>query len=436
MRSRAIVISLATTFLFAAAAPAGAAESSDPAYLAAIERAEAMSWDPEIIELVGAHRLDIVNVAWEDTGRFYDSAVGPNISDVTIQVPYVDPAGQERLALMPVIRFPNFTDVTADLSPDDFYLLVGNERGGELERITLTELLGNPGAYLSNPSSWQGGPESLLAPRDSHVLVSAQAALLPIPAEGEALFNPVIFNYQSYESDPAVLTILATREGTSITVIDNTRDGFSAGWSWGQRLFFNNDGQRASLTGVRLADFSTADSPPDPREVPAAEETGLDMVLLIQVPLKQKNPWMPMPLAMEESADGAAPTAAAGNLDTAVIGHGEAEGPFTEIAGLDVERDPDYPIRVTVQFYKATESGSITDADVAAIHDQIDRVYADADYVGSLVVDADPNRPTNHGGPHDEPAGWWQGFFNHLFNQFGDGVLDDLLNLLGFFRPW
>jgi len=115
MRSRAIVISLATTFLFAAAAPAGAAESSDPAYLAAIERAEAMSWDPEIIELVGAHRLDIVNVAWEDTGRFYDSAVGPNISDVTIQVPYVDPAGQERLALMPVIRFP-----TSPTSPPIF----------------------------------------------------------------------------------------------------------------------------------------------------------------------------------------------------------------------------------------------------------------------------------------------------------------------------
>jgi hypothetical protein len=65
------------------------------------------------------------------------------------------------------------------------------------------------------------------------VLVSAQAAFLPIPKEGEAEFNPVIFNYQSYAGDPAVLTIVATREGTSATIIDNVRDAFPAGFSWG-----------------------------------------------------------------------------------------------------------------------------------------------------------------------------------------------------------
>ncbi len=433
MRNRLIVVSLLATILIASAIPADATEDTDPSYLEAIDRAAAMSWDPDIIDLVGMYGLDIVNVAWEDTGRYYNSAVGPNISDVTIQVPYVDPAGQELLALMPVIRLPNFTDVTADLLPDDFYLLVGNERGDELQRITLTELLGNPGSYLSDPSSWLGGPESLLAPRDTHVLVSAQAALLPVPSGGEALFNPVIFNYQSYEGDPAVLTILATREGTSITVIDNTRDGFSAGWSWGQRLFFNDQGQRASLTGVRYADFAAGDAYPNPRGAPATEEAGLDMVLLIQVPLKQKNPWMPVP-TMDESADAAMATV--GGLDSAVIGHGEAEGPFTEIAGLDIERDPDYPIRVTVQFYKVTDDGSITDADVAAIRDQIDRVYRDADYVGSLVVDADPNRPTNHDGPHQEPAGWWPAFLDHLFSRVGDGIFESLVGLLGAFRAW
>ena len=67
---------------------------------------------------------------------------------------------------------------------------------------------------------------SLLAEnRDSHVLVSAQACFLPIPPDGIAEFNPVLFNYQSYAGDPAVLTILATREGTSITAKPDVEPG-------------------------------------------------------------------------------------------------------------------------------------------------------------------------------------------------------------------
>ena len=104
-----------------------------------------------------------------------------------------------------------------------------------------------------------------MAERDSHVLVSAQAAFLPVPQAGKAEFNPVIFNYQSYQGDPAVLTIVATREGTSATIIDNVRDGFQAGYSWGQRLFFNQDGERASFTGERLSDFNASgDATPRP----------------------------------------------------------------------------------------------------------------------------------------------------------------------------
>src|SRR5437660_7903 len=82
--------------------------------------------------------------------------------------------------------------------------------------------------------SWIGRGKSLLSGRDSHVLVSAQACFLPVPKEGLATFNPVLFNYQSVSGDPAVLTVLATREGTSTTVIDNKRDSFSEGSTWGQ----------------------------------------------------------------------------------------------------------------------------------------------------------------------------------------------------------
>lgn len=203
----------------------------DPEYLQAIQRTAEMVWDQQAIDLAARHGLNILNVTWEDTGRYKDSSVGPNISDVTIQVQHLDPqSGEYHLSLMPVIRYPNFSDLTADLSPDDFFLLVGNERGQELERVSLTEYLGNFRSYLSEPDSWAGRRSSLLAPRDTHVLVSAQAAFLPVPQQGQAKFNPVIFNYQSYQGDPAVLTIVATREGTSATIIDNVRDGFPAGF--------------------------------------------------------------------------------------------------------------------------------------------------------------------------------------------------------------
>jgi hypothetical protein len=329
---------------------------------------------------------------------------------------------------MPVIRYPNFSDLTADISPDDFYLLVGNERGDDLERITLTEYLKHFRNYLSEPDSWASREGSLFVGRDTHVLVSAQAAFLPVPRSGMAEFNPVIFNYQSYQGDPAVLTIVATREGTSATVIDNVRDAFPAGWSWGQRLFFNQDGERASFTGERLSDFVstrpvTLDSPE------AAGESGLNMVLIIQVPLRQKvslRDLLPDVGAMAPGAEMAAKS----DVETAVIGHGEVEGPFTEIDGLAIQRDRNFPIRVTVQFYKATSDGFVSSADIEDIADQIDRVYEDGDYVGSLGVDGPSDRPTEYDGPKDEPPGWWQGFWN----RFEDNVGLDRGGALGVLR--
>jgi len=414
------------------AEPRGPSCPSDPSYISAIQRTSDMVWDEDALRLAQEHGLDLVNLTWEDTGRYSNSAVGPNISDLTIQVQHrLEGSRDCALTLMPVIRYPNFTDLTADIDPDDFYLLVGNEHGDELERITLTEYLKHFRRFLSDPDSWASRDDSLLAGRDSHVLVSAQAAFLPVPQEALAEFNPVIFNYQSYQGDPAVLTIVATREGTSATVIDNTRDAFPAGWSWGQRLFFNQDGERASFTGERLSDFVstrpvTLDSPE------AAGESGMNMVLIIQVPLRQKVSFqdlLPSLGAMAPMAESAARS----DVEAAVIGHGRVEGPFTEIDGLAIRRDGRFPIRVTVQFYKATSDGIVTEGDMQAIADQIDRVYEDGDYVGSLVVDGPSDRPTEYEGPKDEPPGWWQAFWTRFDDNIGldrDGALD-LLRELG-----
>ena len=253
-----------------------------------------------------------------------------------------------------------------------------------------------------------------MAPRDTHALVSAQACFLPIPKGDTAQFNPVLFNYQSYGGDPAVLTILATREGTSVTVIDNQRDGFAAGPTWGQRLFFNQNGERASLTGQRASDFQPPNGDPiqrPPEQTTAVEEQGLNMVLLIQVPLKQKRPMRSLMADEMMMAPAAAPLSESSDVEAAVIGHGEVEGPFTEIDNLRIERDPRFPIRVTVQFYKATTNGVISKADIQGIRKQIDRVYEDADYVGSLVVAGDTERPTEYDGFKEQPPNWWDTFW-------------------------
>ena len=388
----------------------------DPDYIDAIQRASAMASDPLAISLAAGHGLNVVSVMWEDTGRYKGSSVGPNISDVTIQVMYRDPnTEQYQLSLMPVIRYPNFADLTADITLDHFYLLVGNQQGEALKKVSLRQYLGDIRDHLHEPGSWAGERTSLLAERDSYALVSAQAAFLPVPKEGRAEFNPVIFNYQSYQGDPAVLVIVATREGTSATVIDNVRDAFPTGFSWGQRLFFNQDGQRASFTGERLSDFANREADGGDEAPQAAGESGLNMVLVIQVPLKQKQPMRAGPVAEEGLLYMAAPQAAAkSDVETAVIGHGPAEGPFTEIDGLEIERDERYPIRVTVQFYKATSNGIVSEADMQAIADQIQRVYKEADYVGSLVVAGETGRPTEYEGPKEEPPGWWDSFWKRF----------------------
>ena len=409
------------------------------AYLNAIDNTAAMVWDSEAQLLAAVCGLDIVNVAWEDTGRYYGSSVGPNISDVTIQVQHKNPyTGEYDLTLMPVIRYPNFTDLTADISPDDFYVLVGNEKGEQLEKISLTEYLRNFRTYLTDPDSWGGRETSLLSDRDTHVFVSAQAAFLPIPENGKAEFNPVIFNYQSYAGDPAVLTIVATREGTSATIIDNVRDAFPSGFSWGQRLFFNQNGERASFTGQRISDFNDRNEQKIEVTTEAAGESGLNMVLIIQVPLKQKYPFEnEIPMA-EMDCLTMPKIGGYSDVESAVIGHGPVEGPFTEIDDLRIERDERFPIRVTVQFYKATSNGVVSASDMEEIASQIDRVYEDADYVGSLVVDGASQRPTEYDGSKVVPTGWWSAFWNRFEMNTGLNQLQayDLWRSLNIYSGW
>ena len=73
-------------------------------------------------------------------------------------------------------------------------------------------------------------------------------------------------------------------------------------------------------------------------------------------------------------------------------------------------------------------------ADIAA---QINRVYQQADYVGSLVVEGQTGRPTEYAGLHVEPPGWWDAFWQrHLANtgQSREEAMEMLHKMLG--KDW
>jgi len=237
---------------------------------------------------------------------------------------------------------------------------------------------------------------------------------LPIPKQGKATFNPVLFNYQSAPGSPAVLTILVTRQGTSVKVIENRPEEASGAVGVGQELFFNDAGSRSSFTAERKSDVATrikAQGGPKTADDRSALARGADVLFLIQVPLKHANRGvlggMPTPMMEPEMASGAmaAPPAQAApaspeameksDVEQAVLGHGQALGPFAEGFGSTLERDETFPIRVTVQFYKATSNGVVDDKDLDQVAKSIGNVYEHADFVGSLVVpEGDRARPT------------------------------------------
>ena len=379
-----------------------------------VAKVAAMVSDPRVTSGAQRRGLSVVNVMWEDTGRAEGSALGPNISDLTLQVRRREADGRFVSALMPVIRFPNFTDRTGDVPANRFFVRVGNERGGgSLRSVPLTDVLKDLKAFASVPESIKGSG-NLLAPRDSHFLVSAQAVFLPIPKQGKAEFNPVLFNYQSSPGSPAVLSILITREGTSATVIENRAEDRSPVGP-GQEIYFNNKGQRTAFTAARKTDVEAriaAQGGPRTDADRSALAKGADVLFLIQVPLVHANqgllggpvpttaamgppPPMDKPTSKSKPADGGEMEEKKSDVEQAVLGHGPNLGPFNEGHGLRLVRDPKFPIRITVQFYKATSNGVVDEKDLDGIARSIGSVYEHADFVGSLVMpEGDPRRPT------------------------------------------
>lgn len=362
--------------------------------MSAINHAEVVSQmvrSPATKSLLQAYGLDVHTVTWEDTGRDKGSAFGPNISDMTLIV-------RDTHSLMPVIRKPNFSDVTCDVPVDAFKLRKGDQ-------IT------NLQTILKDLNLW--------LERDSAILSSAQCCVLPCGASGNVDFAVQLFNYQSVYEDPAVLVIVATKDGTSMRTLDSSK----------VKLFFNdNDVARwfnaERLETVRIREKAEKTRVDSFREMTAEEKLN-NSIMVIQVPLKQKKrpqsrgfyfggggggDGCAPPAAMaacassnekyadvEESSSGftlfsdnsprtglAAPKPA--GMDMAQLRLGSSEGIYPTLNTSELVRDDRFPIRCTFQYYRVTDQGSLTERDIVDIKEQLDQMLSVAQASGSLVM--------------------------------------------------
>ena len=194
---------------------------------------------------------------------------------------------------MPVIRFPNFTDRTGDIPADRFFVRVGNEHAGQRRSrsVPLTDVLKNLKAFASLPSSIRGSG-NLLAPRDTHFLVSAQAVFLPIPEEGQgrvqpgALQLPVGAGLARGALDPRHAA------GHEHQVIENKpgetlgRRGRGPGALLQQRRSARRLHRRAQ---ERRRGADQAQGGPKTEDDRSALQKGADVLFLVQVPLVHAN---------------------------------------------------------------------------------------------------------------------------------------------------
>ena len=195
---------------------------------AIVDEVSNLTYNQPLKSLFESYGLNVMNVTWEDMARNKNSCWGPNISDMTLCLPN----GQ----CMPVIRKPNFADVSVDYSIDKLSVVVGNESGKELQNISLKEYLQNIDLYTANTV------QPMFKQRDEKILTSSQCCVLPVEKD-KVDFSVKLYNYQSYKENPKVLVIVSSSMGTSCQIINGNSE-----------LHFNDNGVASRFCVQRLED--------------------------------------------------------------------------------------------------------------------------------------------------------------------------------------
>ena len=320
----------------------------------------------KVRDLASSYGLAINAVSWEDTARFKGSCWGPNICDMTLTV---------EGTRMPMIRKPNFSDVTADIPLDTFSVTIGNEKENPsvLERVPFRE-------YVKHTL----GLENMILPRDDVILTSAQACVLPLGSKGTVDFCPELYSYQASEDNPAVLTIVACHQGTSAQTITGRT----------QKLMFNQGGKSALYQAKRLSQDRKERNVETVGEM-TNDEMDRNILIVFQIPLKVRsssNIFTGLIVQGQEFINNSL-TVTGTSTFRQCIGMEDAmlrisdvgKGTFPTLQSQKLVRDERFPIRATFQMYKVTDDSNITEVDIKYIADKIADVYKSGNATGSLV---------------------------------------------------
>ena len=175
---------------------------------------------------------------------------------------------------MPVIRKPNFSDITCDIPLENFKVPVGNEKGSnDLQSIPLSEYLENFSKY-----NMTKGNINLLDKRDKEILGSVQYCVLPLK-DGECEFNVNVYNYQTTAEDPAVMFVVASSQGTSAKIVSGNQSS----------LYFNKNKKSCNYVAKRLKDVREEMGMEIEGEM-SQEEQDKNVLFIFQIPLIQKKP--------------------------------------------------------------------------------------------------------------------------------------------------
>ena len=327
-------------------------------------------------DLAKSYGLTINKITWEDVSRTKGSCWGPNISDLTLTVNDIS---------MNMIRKPNFSDITCDLPCETFTVTVNVN--GTLSRISLKEYIKNLQLYNEIDGTFNN---DLFIERDNNLLVSAQCCMLPLGPEGEVEFCPKMYNYQN-----AVLVITSTSQGTSSTILSGK-----------ESLYFNRNGRKVKYLAKRLEQ--------DRKERGVAlegkmttEEEDRNAIVIYQIPLKStqqtcdffgsNNFILCSGISLGSDSFGEygscsnvssnaffvggnpstmRPKKKVKGVDNAMLRVSDKDlGEFLKLDASKLVRDDRFPIRVTYQFYKVTDTPNLQESDFNYISDKINSIY-------------------------------------------------------------
>jgi hypothetical protein len=315
-----------------------------------------ISNDSALVEQFKRYNLCLEFVKGEDKSS---KSEGPNMSDITIDIGNIS---------FPIINTNIFRSPYLSMSINRFTVSVGNEKPiteAIMKRISFIEYIQDLNKYIS--SNIIG---SMLIPRDEIIITSVQTSILPDIAE-KIHFNIRIHNYEYNKTDPAVLVITASSQGTSAQLVTEYR----------QKIYFNANGKRSPFCvaygKLNKSEKKETEQTKQIKQPVSFEDMSGECIFIFQIPLKQKT------RPDDISKNNIVPVYKSVNQSTSASPSDVWTGTSSKFT---LERNTAYPIRCTIQYYHGASSTNLSDNSVADMSQKIWRLYNEADARDALLM--------------------------------------------------